>query len=415
MSTNFSQAITDLVAEINSEFKTQYGLNGEPVNNRQIKIKIGQTVAMVPALVLSVKAVKAHGLIGSLRPKNYLPVMRDNKVASAIYLAGLGYAYYQQGAKFYQAWKASQIPEIQYGYDVTEPTKTEVWAADLAEGDVTIFDRLMQVRAQALKLVQEQGLEIKPDKANPYFNIDIAREELANMEPHELERVEEILNRRLVALINEGGEADAEEKALHASLIVLEEELDERRLQDDQFDRETDRMITVAEGHEEHREYQHVLKAPGFNTGFSTTVDDLVDEGLLVSRRSDVDTNAGLKVLKEVLAKQTPGDVVYLVQLERYTGRMGLHLITKADPGVRWDFGNRTIGLVSTEDANEAAEYFRGLDVQGGQTVSLFSEADPTLKDYIRSQVIPLEWKRKTDSELDASGVLVDALQIPQI
>ena len=42
--------------------------------------------------------------------------MGDNKVVSALLLASLGYALYQQGARVYEDIKAaSQLPEITYG------------------------------------------------------------------------------------------------------------------------------------------------------------------------------------------------------------------------------------------------------------------------------------------------------------
>ena len=396
-------------------FRTEFA------TNRKVRQDIGNIVSAVPGVILSVKAVRTYGLMGSMRPSNALTTMRGNKISSALYCAGLGYALWQQSARYYEAWKIEQgigqFPEIVYGdgklrmkmaTGVPAPTKNEIWAADLAEGDVTIFDRLMEVRAQAIKLVEEKGLEIKPNPDSPYFDVRLAREELDIMEPEELARTEATLNRRILALATDGEGVDEEEKRLHASLVLLEEELDVRRLvEEEEVLSEREERLRREGAKLVHPANQHMLKRQGFNTGFSTTVEDLIAEP----------ENEGITRIKEALAKQTPGDVVYLVQLKRYTNRdsIGLHLIVKADPGVRWDYGHRTIGLFTKKDADQAVVFFRELDVPGYVPGDLFSEADEKLQTYIREQVIPLEWKAMTDSELDDAGVFINALQVPQV
>ena len=316
----------------------------------------------------------------------------------------------------YQDWKASQIPEIPIWTEVPEPTKGEVWAADLAEGDVTIFDRLMQVRAQATALLEAQGKDATPAPGNEYFDVELARQELSNMEPHDLEHIEETLNRRILLLAASGEDVEIEEKRLHASLIVLEDEFDQRRLEDEHFDSEEDRL--QREGAKlVHPAYQHQLKATytdehltpaqkriaeQFNTGASTTVADLT---------SQEPKTIGVRLLEEKLdklRKEGHGGVkVDLVSVKRYTDAdsLGLHLVVHHSPNARNTHVNRVVGLFGINDAYDAIQSFQGTMARiGSETMTAgenFTEVEPELQAYIRASVIPLEWKGMSDDALN--------------
>jgi len=235
---------------------------------------------------------------------------------------------------------------------------------------------------------------------------------------------------------------EIEEKRLHASMIVLEEEFDQRRLEDEHFDVEEDRLRR--EGAKlVHPAYQHQLKATytdehltpaqkriaeRFNTGASTTVEDLTSEQP-VSKVSPLwysqewkDEHAGMQITEVTLRdslsgavksldwimKQAPaGTRIELVTVDRReTGEwIGMSVIvhpTGEDTANQAydDFGNYTIGLFSKEESLEVQRYFEHLMANVVTiTSSAWGMLEQPIREFIHEQVIPLEWKSYTDEQ----------------
>lgn len=398
----------------------------EVKDDRIAKQNLGNIVSTIPALFLSYKTIKEHGLAGSMRPTNSWATTRNHKVAAAIYFAGLSYALYQQGSRFYENWKREQLsldfPKIDFGQDgdkvriqmpwtLPQPTKNENWAAALADGDVTIFDRLIEVRETATKMLEEQGKEIDTAGVGKYFNLAIARQELEQMSPKELQSTAITLNRRILLLAGDGEAVNAEEERLHAALVITEEEIDRRLLHDDDFAEEFTTMLGEEEQALAVAANQHLLKRAGFNTGFSTVLEDLMEDSVEEPKIYAVDR------LRGFLAQLRPGVELAFVQLDRYQdGRsIGCHLVAFENPGTRWDFRNITIALATQSDALAAAKDFlakagaEDLPIGGG-----FITTSDELQKFIRDQVIPLEWKSMSDEKLD-DLVYVDLGRAPLV
>lgn len=386
----------------------------EVKDDRIAKQNLGNIVSTIPALFLSYKTIKEHGLAGSMRPTNSWATTRNHKVAAAIYFAGLSYALYQQGNRWYEDRKyiaGVELPRIQMPWDLPQPTKNENWAAALADGDVTIFDRLIEVRETATKMLEEQGKEIDTAGVGKYFNLAIARQELEQMSPKELQSTAITLNRRILLLAGDGEAVNAEEERLHAALVITEEEIDRRLLHDDDFAEEFTTMLGEEEQALAVAANQHLLKRAGFNTGFSTVLEDLMEDSVEEPKIYAVDR------LRGFLAQLRPGVELAFVQLDRYQdGRsIGCHLVAFENPGTRWDFRNITIALATQSDALAAAKDFlakagaEDLPIGGG-----FITTSDELQKFIRDQVIPLEWKSMSDEKLD-DLVYVDLGRAPLV
>jgi hypothetical protein len=360
------------------------------VLDRTAKARIGTNIAAIPAVILSVKAMREFGFKGSFKFGNTMTTMRGNKISTTIYLLGLGYATYQTGMKIREAVKESK----QDSYDLGA-SRTELWAAHLAEGDVTVFDRLVQVREEAMALVKANGLELKPGADSPYFDVKLAREELETMSQTELEELETVLNRRIMAILDTGEEHDDEEAFLHASLVVLEEVLDHRFLYVEPMEK------ARTETMQRHPSAQHTgLRDRAFNAGASTTVEDLIGKDMMDLAKSDP---IAISMMKRVMGDLVSTLPVYLVEVDRYGKgeQIGMHLLQL---NVEGDAGPgricRTLGLFDPNQSQEAVQYFDAL--QGDFSPALkFSETEQDLQSLIRASVIPLEWKSMTDDELD--------------
>lgn len=98
--------------------------------------------------------------------------------------------------------------------------------------------------------------------------------------------------------------------------------------------------------------------------------------------------------LAEAMNQCRPGQPVHLVCIDRYQNgkAIGLHLVRQGS----LDFSSRTIGLWSAQEAEEATEFF-GHFLSTGTEHTVFSWKPESVREYIRAQVVPLEWKSQDD------------------
>jgi hypothetical protein len=104
--------------------------------------------------------------------------------------------------------------------------------------------------------------------------------------------------------------------------------------------------------------------------------------------------------LAEAMNQCRPGQNLYLVTIDRYQKgeAIGLHLVAECSEG----FTSRVIGLWSPKKAEEAVEFFNNFDTaKAPHEYDAFSCQSVALREYVRGQVIPLEWKRQDDAFMD--------------
>ena len=96
------------------------------------------------------------------------------------------------------------------------------------------------------------------------------------------------------------------------------------------------------------------------------------------------------------------GDAVALVAVKRYSTSTGLHLLAfEASNGAQYAMQNFVVGLFTNEDAAIGIAAFKEHCAHTNGEPVKFSERNSNQREYIRRQVIPLEWKSLSDEALD--------------
>lgn len=102
--------------------------------------------------------------------------------------------------------------------------------------------------------------------------------------------------------------------------------------------------------------------------------------------------------LAEIMLTLDDGKIVTLVCIDRYQDgqNIGMHLVPYSPDGPRL---NRVAGLFARPDAEAGIKFFD--QCQLPLASAPFTGQTRDFQAYIRRAIIPLEWKRFTDEQLD--------------